>query len=57
MNEDDRTIAAGKQEVVVSDEEGNLCLVVLAVLISKSVEVAGLVQLVLEHVALADTLI
>ena len=43
--------------MVVSDEEGNLCLVVLAVLISKSVEVAGLVQLVLEHVALADTLI
>ena len=57
MNKNDRTIAAREQEVIVADEECHLCLVVVAVLFCQSMEVASLVKLVLEHVALAYALI
>ena len=54
---DDRTIAAREQEVIISDEECHLCLVVVAVFIFKAMEVAALIELVLEHIALANALI
>ena len=43
--------------MIITDEECHLCLVVVAVFIFESLKVATLIELVLEHVALADALI